>query len=170
LIDTRDVDVEQRKKARRAVNRALKNGVLVRPKECSRCNACPGVAKNGKALIDAHHSNGYDDDHLTDIEWLCQSCHQKVHARRHGIKFTDEQRKKISEGVKEAYDSGLMRNTGRSGEENGFYGKTHTPEIRAQLAAQKLGKKVIRTPCPVCNIPKTQSWMYRHGCEVPRES
>lgn len=170
MIDTRDVDIEQRKKARRAVNRALRNGVLVRPSECSQCGARPGVARNGKALIDAHHINGYDDEHLIDIVWLCQSCHQKVHARRHGIKFTDDQRKKISEGVQDAYDSGRRHAPDQSGEKNSFFGKEHSPETRAKIAAARIGKKVARTPCPVCGVPKTQTWMYRHGCEVSRES
>lgn len=170
MIDTRDVDVEQRKKARRAVNKALRNGTLVRPENCSRCDTRPGVAKNGKALIDAHHANGYDDEHLTDIEWLCQSCHQKVHARRHGIKHSAEDREKISAGVQEAYDSGRRRMHDFHGEKNPFHGKTHSPETRARIAASRLGYKPQRIPCPVCGIPKTQTWMYRHGCEVSRES
>lgn len=66
---------EQKRAARNAVHRALRNGDLVRPDRCERCGTCPGPGN-----IDAHHASGYDDEHATDVIWLCKRCHSRVHA------------------------------------------------------------------------------------------
>jgi hypothetical protein len=50
------------------VARAIKNGTLVRPKECS---CCGKVAK-----IYGHH---HDYNKPLDVIWLCQVCHKRVH-------------------------------------------------------------------------------------------
>lgn len=164
IIDTRDVDPEQRKRARRAVNRALRNGVLVRPLDCELCGNAPGRAKSGhrKALIEAHHRNGYSDEHALNIIWLCSSCHQKTHARRHGIKHDDVARQHISEGVKESITSGRRRAPDITGEKNPFYGKTHTIEVRAKISASHSR----RINCPKCQRVTTPRWLRHHGCEV----
>lgn len=54
----------------RVYTRALKDGVLVRPKQCS---VCPST-KN----IEGHHE---DYSKPLEIIWLCKSCHHKRHRR-----------------------------------------------------------------------------------------
>lgn len=55
--------------ARKAVYKAIKRGKLVRG-PCMEC---------GKPNADAHHHNGYGREHRFDIEWLCRSCHLRLH-------------------------------------------------------------------------------------------
>lgn len=57
--------------ARMFVRAAIKEGILIRPKECTRC------LKECKA--EAHH-----EDYMKplDVIWLCRSCHGKEH-RKH---------------------------------------------------------------------------------------
>ena len=54
-----------RRRAHTAVNRALKDGRLIRPEACERC------ASTGR--LEAHHP-----DYLKplDVEWLCVRCHR----------------------------------------------------------------------------------------------
>lgn len=70
------------KYAHRAVARAVINGTLIKPKNCEECNVEP-------RRIEAHHPNGYDEEHWLDIEWLCHSCHMRKHnnenSRRAGL-------------------------------------------------------------------------------------
>lgn len=51
------------------VERAIKNGVLIKPKLCSNCNR--------KTKLHAHH-----DDYSKPLEvlWLCGSCHRLRHS------------------------------------------------------------------------------------------
>lgn len=68
-----------RKKANYAVSKAIKENQLVRPDNCSNpeCN---------KTCIPCGHHWSYLEDHWLDVEWLCVSCHNKLHARiRKGI-------------------------------------------------------------------------------------
>ena len=51
--------------AHKAVRRAIKKGLLVRPSVCETCR------KECKPL--AHHTNY---DRLLDVMWLCYKCHQ----------------------------------------------------------------------------------------------
>lgn len=62
------VNQKQQRKAINAVNRAIKNGKIKRP---SICHACLRKCKPN-----AHHS---DYNRLFLIQWLCGSCHQKIH-------------------------------------------------------------------------------------------
>jgi hypothetical protein len=54
-----------------AVARAVREGRMSKPKECSRCGA--------DSHIQAHHHKGYAPEHLLDVMWLCASCHRKEH-------------------------------------------------------------------------------------------
>ena len=73
----RKVDYHQRnpekRRAHRAVWRAVKNGSLVRPDHCSEC----GVSAN-EFRIHAHHE---DYGAPLDVEWLCAPCHGARHAK-----------------------------------------------------------------------------------------
>ena len=63
-------------KASSLVNRALKLGILVRPKMCEICSASPEPGKNGRSRIQGHHD---DYSKILEVRWLCTSCHIKWH-------------------------------------------------------------------------------------------
>lgn len=58
-----------------AVYKAIKDKRLIRPDVCEKCN------KKEKSLH-AHHHNGYDKEHVYDVEWLCLACHAIAHPDR----------------------------------------------------------------------------------------
>ena len=62
------------RKAYSAVRMAMKNGALIRPEKCSRCNCIPKPAIDGRSSIHAHH---HDYDKPLDVEWICAKCHRK---------------------------------------------------------------------------------------------
>lgn len=66
----------EKHRARAAVERALKQGLLVRPAICPACGCEDQGGVDGRTLIQAHH-----DDYAKqlDIKWLCVSCHSKTH-------------------------------------------------------------------------------------------
>ena len=59
----------QRIAANRKLRRAIKEGKIIRPEQCSICG------KYGK--IYAHH---YDYNKPLDVVFVCQSCHKRIHA------------------------------------------------------------------------------------------
>jgi hypothetical protein len=77
-----DLKWPEKARARRLVRDAIKRGHLSRPSECSRCGGNPGQRSDGRSLIHAHHSKGYDNP--LDVEWLCVSCHAKEDDRVNG--------------------------------------------------------------------------------------
>lgn len=72
------VNTEVRRAAQRAVRRAVRRGVLTRREMCEHCGRSPNYTLHG------HHYNGYDEAHILDVEWLCRSCHSKIHSGRLG--------------------------------------------------------------------------------------
>ena len=60
-----------RKRASLAVWRAVDEGRLVK-------TAC----LCGEIEVEGHHPNGYDDDHILDVVWLCVRHHREAHGRR----------------------------------------------------------------------------------------
>jgi len=58
----------ERKHARDAVYRALKDGRLVKPERCERC----GEIKHN---LQGHHKS-YEKDRWLEVEWLCIKCHR----------------------------------------------------------------------------------------------
>ncbi len=63
----------KRTRANAAVFQALKSGALVRPEACERCySLCKPVG---------HHA---DYDKPLEVEWLCRTCHTRLHA---GVKM-----------------------------------------------------------------------------------
>ena len=71
-----------------AVYTALRRGVLVRADTCEVCGTT--AAKNRRGL-DAHHHNGYELAHWLDVQWLCRTCHMRIHG--HVKNFTTEERR-----------------------------------------------------------------------------
>lgn len=65
-------------KAITLVNKAVKDGLLVRPDACELCGEIPkGFAQPAsKCLIHGHHWNGYGN--ALDVWWVCQSCNFKL--------------------------------------------------------------------------------------------
>lgn len=60
----------QKYKAQCRVSNAIRDGLLIRPENCSSCGA------DGE--IQGHHWS-YEEVNWLDVEWLCIKCHAKVH-------------------------------------------------------------------------------------------
>ena len=58
-------------RATQRVQNALRRGDLVRPGTCSACQS--------PCKPQAHHHNGYDEEHMLDVVWVCISCHEAAH-------------------------------------------------------------------------------------------
>jgi hypothetical protein len=69
-----------RELAHQQVSAAVRDGVLIAPNACELC----GSARGDSPLwgIHAHHE---DYSRPLDVLWLCQSCHQRVHAVHGGL-------------------------------------------------------------------------------------
>ena len=63
-----------KKNAYRAVEAAIRAGIIVRPRVCSGCG-CPDTEHR----IEAHH---YDYAKPLDVIWLCTPCHRRIDAQR----------------------------------------------------------------------------------------
>lgn len=66
----------EKNRAKAAVNRAVKQGQLVRPTQCEDCGWESEPAKDGRAAIHAHHD---DYSKPLDVAWLCIRCHRGRH-------------------------------------------------------------------------------------------
>ena len=81
----------ERLRVRGQVARAIKKGILIRPKKCSRCN-------EDNKTIRAHHPN-YSNP--LNIIWLCKSCHQREHGKlKRKLSPSISNREKISIRIK----------------------------------------------------------------------
>jgi general stress protein YciG len=60
------------------MRKAIKSGVLVRPKICELCGVQPTASLHG------HHWHGYDEAHILDVQWLCIPCHNTSHTSKVG--------------------------------------------------------------------------------------
>jgi hypothetical protein len=61
----------QARRAREAVNQAIKARKLVRPTQCERCGAT-------NVPIEAHH---WDYREMLDVRWICRACHGILHTK-----------------------------------------------------------------------------------------
>jgi hypothetical protein len=61
-----------RLRAKKAVDKAIRNGLLVRPTSCEWCSAIGGT-------IEGHHPS-YAPDQWLVVTWICRSCHKRHHA------------------------------------------------------------------------------------------
>lgn len=57
-----------KRRAYLAYNKALRDGLLVRPRACEECG--------NKGVVDGHH---HDYAEPLSVEWLCRSCHHSKH-------------------------------------------------------------------------------------------
>lgn len=57
-------------KARNAVSNAIRDGRLIRPEKCEKCD---------KVCIPEGHHPSYEEGYWLRVEWLCSSCHHTVH-------------------------------------------------------------------------------------------
>jgi hypothetical protein len=62
------------RKAQHAVHKALKEGRLTKPDQCSACGRKPFKSRDLKG-----HHHSYDEANWLDVKWLCQSCHHRAH-------------------------------------------------------------------------------------------
>ena len=63
--------------ARKAVTRAVKNGILIPSVTCSECDCL--------TKTEAHHHRGYEKSRQLDVVWLCRYCHFSIHKHRTGM-------------------------------------------------------------------------------------
>ena len=61
-----------RKLAYKAFNKAISDGLIVRPTKCE-----SDYTDHSSGTIEAHHFLGYEPEHWLDIRWLCRKCHRK---------------------------------------------------------------------------------------------
>jgi hypothetical protein len=70
-----------RHRAQKTVRQAIRDGILVKPAQCSQC---PETYP-----IEAHHHHGYARECWLDVVWLCPKCHG---ATRRGTTYRKRQR------------------------------------------------------------------------------
>ena len=61
----------EKSRAHGIVKAAVERGEIVVPGSCERCG------ETGRRL-EAHHHNGYSEEHVKDVVWLCHRCHGKA--------------------------------------------------------------------------------------------
>lgn len=61
----------ERSSARWAVYRAVRTGMLTRPRHCSKCGR--------ECKPNGHHHRGYAKEFWLDVIWLCMECHVAEH-------------------------------------------------------------------------------------------
>ena len=61
----------ERDRVYRAVRDAIKQGRLTR-EPCEKC---------GNYIAQAHHANGYDEENMLDVQWLCKLHHMEEHIK-----------------------------------------------------------------------------------------
>ena len=81
--------MRNRSSAMKFVERAIKNGEMVRPEQCEVCTSIP--AKHVAHAIVAHHWRGYDFP--LSIWWVCRSCNRFL-AHKHDGSLNMQEAKK----------------------------------------------------------------------------
>ena len=75
-------------KALRAVERAIRKKILIRPEHCVECGQAK-KKRNGLSDINAHHD---DYNKPLDVRWLCSQCHFDWHCNNQAIeRIKDEE-------------------------------------------------------------------------------
>jgi len=119
----------RRRKVHAAVQKALRDGALIRS---SCCDHCGGSSPDRD--LDGHHHNGYSDEHILDLIWLCRSCHQRIHPPRLNKPHSEEIKQRISASLRKSYAEGKRTRPDLNGEKNPFFGKKHSPEAREKMS------------------------------------
>lgn len=101
-------------RAARLLTNAITSGELTPAAACEICGHEPAEGEN---RLDGHHHNGYDEEHALDVQWLCRSCHSRIHtgqkwAQSTNAKLTTEDRSRAS---RLAHETMRARGTHRSG-------------------------------------------------------
>jgi hypothetical protein len=161
--------------ARRALRRAVANGIIDKPTSCSDC----GRTVEAKDL-GGHHHNGYDEEHWLDVVWLCRNCHGRCHGG--ALLITNEQRYAGAQTRLRTETSEQRQQRKKWGRELGRrYGRdsmtqfnaSRTPEERSEHARRaaesvprdRVGGKGKPRPCIQCDDCKrwiAVSWLKRH--------
>ena len=84
-----DKNFDMKVRAKEAVVRLLRNGTLVRPTTCPKCES--------QANIEAHHP---DYNKPTEIVWLCHKCHMNEHPKCMSLRSDKEPRYRSIVGSK----------------------------------------------------------------------
>lgn len=131
--------------AYRTVRNAIKSGLLIRPDYCESCGLNPGLGRDGRALIHAHHHRGYGAP--LDVQWLCARCH----------------RQETPLPIAEKNGSHTHPESRRRGEENG-QSKLTAAEVAfiktSPLPQRTLAKMFGVTKTPVAQIKQGKAWKH----------
>lgn len=65
-----------KKKARYYIHNAVRDGKLIKPKNCKKCGIKDWGEK--RSMIEAHHYKGYEPEFWLVVEWLCTNCHKEA--------------------------------------------------------------------------------------------
>lgn len=84
--------------ARQRTYRAVQSGLLEPPEKCEECGLKPKPSKDNRRTLQTHHHNGYEEEHVLDVIWLCPSCHKMAHPETNV--WTDERKAKVSNTIK----------------------------------------------------------------------
>jgi hypothetical protein len=76
---------KQKTRARAAVAKALRAGVLLRPTVCSQCRTDPGLDRSGGSLIYADHHQGYEPQNWANVRWICSKCDHAAEGKNRGV-------------------------------------------------------------------------------------
>jgi hypothetical protein len=79
-------------KAHRAVQEAVRNGILVRPNECELCGdivqviitECEGRLFIRDFVIVGHHWAGYNRENWLNVWWICKRCNSRLGSTHDG--------------------------------------------------------------------------------------
>jgi hypothetical protein len=63
---------KQKLKAHNLVAQHVRLGKIIKPKNCEICEV-------SDALLYGHHANGYENDNMLNVLWVCGSCHKLEH-------------------------------------------------------------------------------------------
>ena len=83
------LSIQQKKKARAKVNRAITSGKLLKQP----CEVC------GNKKADAHHD---DYNKPLEVRWMCRSCHKKWHSNNEPIRV---KRTGVQKGARDEKDN-----------------------------------------------------------------
>jgi hypothetical protein len=72
-------DANQRRLASIDLNRAVRDGRVVKPAKCEQCGTEPGT--NRDDCLHGHHT---DYRRPLDVTWLCRGCHMEKHRQYYG--------------------------------------------------------------------------------------